>query len=162
MEGQRLAGLVGQSDVPLEVGELIFTRAESAVVVEPGLADAHDVSELRQLTHLSPDRLIDRGSDVRMDAHGRLEPVLAGEGQALVRGRDIEAGYEDTFDTGRVGGCEDLVAVLLEGLGLDVGVRVDQAQPGRVELRQAGSPTGRSRCPRYRRPRRSGPARAHR
>ena len=76
--------------------------------------------------------------------------MLAGEGQVLMRGENIEAGHEDAFDTGREGRREDLVAVLLEGLRLDVGVGVDEPQPGGVQLRQAVPPRSRSRCPRCR------------
>lgn len=61
-----------------------------------------------------------------MDADGGLEPVASPELKPLVRGGDVEAGDEDALDTGLDGSRKDLVAVVLEGLGLDVGMGVDE------------------------------------
>ena len=48
MKDERLAKLAGQLDVPAEVGELVGSRREAAVIVEAGLTDGGDLRLDRQ------------------------------------------------------------------------------------------------------------------
>jgi hypothetical protein len=77
---------------------------------------------------------------MRVDADGRLESVAAPELQPQPGRRDVETGDQDALDAGFDGSSEDLVTIGLEGLGLDVGVGIDEPQPGGVQLRQSAPP----------------------
>jgi hypothetical protein len=129
MEDRWLAGLDRQSEVPAKVRELGEDRREDPVVVETGFADRGDLGVPGGCHDRRPVVIVDAIRVVGMDADRGIEPVEArgeidgGRGRPGVPARD-----EDPLDTGDAGGPDDQLDVVVEAVGLEVAVAVDEAQ----------------------------------
>ena len=129
VEDRRLAGLERERQVAPQVGELVRDRAEDAVVVEAGLADRDDPRVGGPVDDPRPARVVDLGRVVRMDADRGVEPRRTGRrARARARSRPtFQPGTRIRSTPASARAADDLVDVVLEAIGVEVAVAVDQA-----------------------------------
>ena len=139
MDDQRQAGFARRRDMGAEIGALVFARAAVVIVIEPGLADAHHLGQGRPLCEARG------GGDplfrdlMRMNAHrapdGRMRARDGVDGlETAEMGTDGDHGA----DAGRVGAGDDLVAIVVEYIEIEMAVAVDQHR-GFTLRRSAGT-----------------------
>ena len=88
----------GQRQVAAEVEQLGVARREAAVVVEPCLADGHDLWPRGQLDDRRPRFFVRIGGDVGVDAGRGVDRLPAGQLDRRDRRCEVVTRDEDPFD----------------------------------------------------------------
>ena len=119
----------GEIELARERLELHVGWRQVAEEVEPDLPDRRDAALSSQRLEPLPVRFGRGGGEVRMDPRPGGDQARTGERQLECRfgGGQVVAGDQDPLDAGRQRAVDDLVAVGVEGLVLQVAMGVDQA-----------------------------------
>ena len=130
VDEDRLAGAGRERQLAGERFALHRRRREVAKVIQPDLADRHGAGVGRQPVEPLPIRLRRGGDEVWVDPHrGDDEAgMLSGELERRLGRFEVVAGDQDPLDAARQRPLDDGATVGVEGLVLQVTMRVDQAR----------------------------------
>src|SRR4051812_24208428 len=121
MDDHGLAELSAELEVAPQVAQLIVSRRESAVVIEPRLTNRDDHRVARELDDCQKVSVA-IARVVRMNARARVNVGARGELECRARRGQIPARDEDAFDAAGARLLQDRIAVGFERLGLYVAV----------------------------------------
>ena len=139
VEDDRLADPDAQLEMALEIRQLEGDRREDAVVVEAGLADRDDPRIARQGDDLRPVAFAGVRRFMGMDPNGGGEPrEPLDEPERAPRRLEVPARYQDPLDALAPGRLDDVRDVIVEPVGLQMTVAIDEAHRRIVGRRMCG------------------------
>ena len=146
MKDRRLARLDREGQVAPQVGQLVGERGERAVVSRP----VSPIATTRG-SEASPAISVHAAASASAAAWGWTPTAASSQLNAVdeVEGRarrgQVPAGDQDPLDAGQPRRADDLVAVVVEAVGLEVAVRIDEPHPGQLGTVSAGSTSSRGK-----------------